>query len=244
MEVGTEIRGRIASWNTLSRWDRAELGRDLRRLGLSYGEVMDLIPVKKATLATWCRDVKLTEEQYAAIQVRTGSRQGIPRDTNRKRREEIAMIRARARHRVPDLLTEPFWVAGVVLYWAEGFKTPGKVGMANSDPRALRLFVAWVRAYLDPSADFSLQLHLHAGNDDEAAKRHWKAETGLYDANFHRTFIKPSGTGHRKNHLEHGVCTVKLRRSADAWNSIMEWIDAIAEHFELTNPETKLPLGR
>ena len=86
MELGTEFRARIEAWEGLSRWERSELGKDLRRLGLSYGEIMELIPVKKSTLATWCRDVRLTEEQSAAIRERRSAIEtGIPRDTNRKR---------------------------------------------------------------------------------------------------------------------------------------------------------------
>jgi hypothetical protein len=141
MLVGAAFRELIDSWDTLSRWERSELGRDLRRLGLSYGEIMDLIPVKKSTLATWCREVKLTEEQYEAIRDRTGSVAGLPRDTNRKRREQIERIRAHARSKVPELIQDPLWVAGTVLYWAEGAKTRNNLRLTNSDPRALRLFI-------------------------------------------------------------------------------------------------------
>ena len=231
MTVGAAFRERIGSWDTLSRWERSELGKDLRRLGLSYGEIMDLIPVKKSTLATWCREVKLTEVQYAAIRDRTGSVAGIPRDTNRKRREELEHIRSNARTEVPTLVTDSFWVAGAILYWAEGAKTRNHLALNNTDPRALRLFIAWLRRYVDRDAEFSMQLHLHEGNDESAAKRYWRRETGLDDANFYRTFIKPRGTGHRKNHLEHGVCTVKMRRCANGWNIVMAWIDALAEQF-------------
>ena len=94
MTVGAAFRKRIDSWDTLSRWERAELGRDLRRLGLSYGEIMDLIQVKKSTLATWCRDVKLTEEQVEALKLVRPPLPGIPRNTQRKRHREIEMIRA------------------------------------------------------------------------------------------------------------------------------------------------------
>jgi len=45
------LRARIYEWDQLSRWERSELGKDLRRLGMSYGEIMNLIPVKKSTLA-------------------------------------------------------------------------------------------------------------------------------------------------------------------------------------------------
>ena len=233
MELGTEFRARIEEWDGLSRWERSELGKDLRRLGLSYGEIMDLIPVKKSTLATWCRDVRLTDEQVRAIRERTGSREGIPRDTNRKRRTEISLVRIAALSRTPELMTDPLWVAGAVLYWAEGAKTRNHLEMANADPRALRLFILWIRTYLDPDAVFSLQLHLHEGNDEGEARSYWRAETGLMTGNFHKTFIKPKGTGHRKNNLRHGVCTVKMRRCSNAWQRTTVWIEVVADRLSL-----------
>jgi hypothetical protein len=147
--------------------------------------------------------------------------------------KEIEDLRLVARELVPDLALDPEWVAGLVLYWAEGNKTRNQMGMANTDPRALRLFICWIRSFVDPQAKFSLQLHLHEGNDDVRARTHWQVETGLTDAHFYKSFIKPAGTGHRKNRLMHGVCTVRMRRPADAWNIVMEWIDAFARHFGL-----------
>jgi len=236
MELEAEVLERVGTWTSLSRWEKSELGKDLRRQGLSYGEIMDLIDVKKSTLATWCREVELTQDQIEAIRERRAQIPGIPVDTNWRRREEIQELRAVARDLVSELATDPLWVAGLVLYWAEGAKTRNFVSMANTDPRALRLFILWLRTYLDPTAQFSLHLHLHEGNDERKAMGYWRAETGLVDANFHKTFIKPKGTGHRKNHLLQGICTVKLRRAADPWNIIMEWIDSVTERFGLDRP--------
>ncbi len=237
MELEEALLERVGTSQSLSRWEKSELGKDLRRHGLSYGEIMELIPVKKSTLATWCREVRLSTEQIEAIKKRRAQIPGIPRDTNWRRREEIAVIRKIAREQVPELIKNPEWVAGVVLYWAEGSKTRNFVNMANTDPRALRLFVRWVRTFIDPTARFSLQLHLHEGNDDSESQAYWREETGLFAANFHKTFIKPKGTGHRKNHLPHGICTVKVRRAADPWNIAMEWIDTLALHFGLDMPD-------
>lgn len=232
MELEVSLLERVRRWESLSRWERSELGRDLRRSGPSYGEIMELVPVKKSTLATWCRDVALTEEQIEAIRARTPGQSGVPKDTGRRRREEIARVRAAARSRAEHLLADhPMWVAGVVLYWAEGAKSRNRVSLANSDPRTLRLFVAWVRRYLNQDAEFSLHLHLHEGNDERAARRHWREVTGLDRSPFIKTFIKPAGTGHRKNHLPHGVCTIRLKRASDAWHTIMEWIDLVGERF-------------
>ena len=238
MELEERILEQVRNLDRMSRWERSELGRDLRRLGLSYGEIMDLIPVKKSTLATWCREVKLTDEQYAEIRERTyGSRLGIPVDTNWKRREEILRIREDARSQVPDLMKDPLWVAGTILYWAEGAKTRNHLRLNNTDPSALRLFLMWIRAFVDPDAQFSIQLHLHEGNDEAAARAHWVAETGLTEANFHQTFIKPAGTGHRKNHLAHGICTVRMRKPSNAWQTVMAWVDALAWNFGLGDPD-------
>jgi hypothetical protein len=218
-----------ASWPDLSRWDRAELGRSLRRLGLSYGEIREIIPVPKGTLAHWCREIELSEEQAAAIVARTGTQAGVPRDTQRKRRLEIAAIRDRAASQVGGLRHEPLWVAGTVLYWAEGTKSQRSLSLANSDPRACRLFITWTRQYHLSDAVFVLKLNLHADNDEPAARGFWRAELDMPRAEFYKTFIKPDGTGHRRNHLAHGVCQVRMRRSADAWHRTMAWIDALAE---------------
>jgi len=232
MELEVAVLERVRAYKSLSRWERSELGKDLRRQGLSYGEIMNLIPVKKSTLATWCRDVDLTTDQISAIKERRAPAPGYRRNTNARRLQQIELIRAAARRQVPTLVGDPLWLAGIVLYWAEGAKSRGHVSMANTDPRVLRLFIRWTQAFLNP-AGFSLHLHLHEGNDETAARVYWRNATALYEANFHKTFIKPKGTGHRKNHLKHGICTVKVRRAADSWNIIMEWIDVLAVHFDL-----------
>lgn len=117
-----------------------------------------------------------------------------------------------------------------MLYWCEGAKTPNHLKVANSDPVALLVFIRWVRRYLDADAEFVLQLHLHEGNDDKLSQDWWKEELDLPGARFHKTFIKPAGTGHRKNHLAHGVCCVRVTKASNAWHRVMAWIEVIRHH--------------
>ncbi|MFQ5966893.1 MAG: hypothetical protein ACE5MI_04675, partial [Acidimicrobiia bacterium] len=128
-----EMLARAQQWDELHRWERAELGRALRQLGWTYSEIRELIPVPKGTLSYWCREIRLTEEQVEAIRVRRppGVRTGIPVDTQRKRRLEIEAIRRDARAFALDHLNDPFWVAGTILYWAEGSKTHNHLEVAN-----------------------------------------------------------------------------------------------------------------
>jgi len=228
MELPVELYERAGCWEALSRWEGAELGRDLRRLGWTYSEVMAVIPVPKGTLAGWCRDIRLTPTQIAAIEARVTTKKGIPRDTQLKRRLEIEAIRVTARNEAPHLANQGLWVAGTALYWAEGSKTRNHLELANADERLLCLFIRWVREYLDFNAEFVLQLHLHTGNDEDSAKDHWRSSLNLPRVHFYKTFIKPAGTGHRKNKLPQGVCRVRVRKASDNWNRVMEWIDYLA----------------
>lgn len=143
-------------------------------------------------------------------------------------RDEVTRTRAEAQDFASDHLDDPFFVAGVALYWGEGSKTHADLALANSDPRALRFFIAWVRSFHAPNADFVLKINLHAGNDEPGARAFWREETGLPDADFHRTFVKPEGTGHRKNDPPFGICQVRVRKCTDHWNRTMTWVDTVA----------------
>jgi len=232
-DIPNDLLALARQWDELHRWERSELGKALRRLGLTYGEIRDIIPVPKGTLSYWCRDVDLTPAQIAAIRDRSdpGSRIGIPVDTQHKRRHEIERIRAEARTYAESHIDDAFFVAGIALYWGEGAKTRNSCSLTNADPAALRTFIAWIRSYVDADAEFVLSLHLHEGNDDRSSQAYWRRQLGLVDAPFTRTFIKPRGTGHRKNQLPHGVCRVRMRNPADHWNRIMVWIEVVRAHF-------------
>ena len=166
------VLARASTWDDLHPWERRRLGVQLRRLGLTHGEIRSIIPVPKSTLQGWLRDVELSSQQIAAIRRRT-SRRGIPVDTQWRRRLAIAAIRAEAHAFANDHLDDPLFVAGTAMYWAEGAKTRNFVDLANTDPRALRLFIRWARRYLGVD-EFQLSLHLHEGNDEKAAKDHWR----------------------------------------------------------------------
>jgi len=228
-EVPQELIDQAKEWDELRRWERRELGKALRRLGLTYGEIREIIPVPKSTLSDWCRDVELSRSQVEVIRARLPSQKGVPKDSQWRRRVEIEQIRAQAKAFAEEHCHDSFFVAGVILYWAEGSKWRNDFAVANTDPAALRLFVAWVRAYLDRQAEFRLSLHLHQGNDEERAQSYWRTQLGLQDAKFTKTYIKPRGTGHRKNRVPAGVCRVRVLRCADNWNRAMAWIEVIGD---------------
>jgi len=65
----------------------------------------------------------------------------------------------------------------------------------------------------------------NADNDEPAAREWWSAEVEVPLADFTKTDVKPDGTGHRKNHLPYGVCTLIKGKSADAFVITMAWVE-------------------
>jgi hypothetical protein len=228
-DIPNDLLQLAAEWDDLHRWERKQLGLALRRLGLTYSEIQTIIPVPKGTLSNWSRGIVLSREQRTAITSRAGpgSRRGIPVNTQRQRHDEIRSIQSDAAQFAQSHLEDSKFIAGVVLYWGEGAKTRNYLDLSNGDPAAIRAFVIWVKAYLDPTARFVLSLHLHEGNDERAAKTYWRSHSGLPGVQFTKTYIKPRGTGHRKNHLPHGICRVRTRNASDHWNRVMVWIDVV-----------------
>lgn len=228
-EPPAALLARARQWDDLQRWERKRLGQDVRELGLTYGEIRTIIPVPKSTLATWFRDIELAERQAQAISQRTGSmsQAGIPRDTQWRRRHEIAAIREEADRTALERMSNPLFVAGVCLYWAEGSKTRGDFSITNSDPIVLRTFVQFVRCHLDADATFALALNLHSAEEDHEARRYWAAELHLEESRFTKSYIKKPGIGHRRKRLAFGVCRVRVDRSSDHWHTTMQWIERV-----------------
>ena len=235
--IPDDLCSRASEWERLHPWERRRLGVELRRLGLTHAEIRAVIPVPKSTLQGWLRDVRLSEPQVAAIRRRT-SKRGRPVDTQWRRRLEVAHIRAEAHEFATARLDDPLFVAGTTMYWAEGAKTRNFVDLANSDPKALRLFIRWARRYLGVD-EFQLSLHLHAGNDERAAKDHWRRALDLPDAGFGKTYTKQTRPGHRNNRLVYGVCRVRTRRAADNWHRVMVFIDVVAGCFSAEDVPTR-----
>ncbi|MDA2978953.1 MAG: hypothetical protein O3B42_04225 [Actinomycetota bacterium] len=232
-DIPNDLLQLAAEWDDLHRWERKQLGLALRRLGLTYSEIQTIVPLPKGTLSLWGKEVELSPSQVESIRQRTGPHNfvGVPRDTQARRRHEIEHIRSEARSFAESHLDDARFVGGAVLYWGEGSKTRNFFDLTNTDPAALRYFIRWVREYMDASAEFKLGLHLHEANDEAAARRYWSEALNLPSAVYGKTYIKPAGTGHRKNHLPHGVCRVRTLRASNYWQRVMVWIDVVAGSF-------------
>lgn len=232
--IPKELLDRARRWAGLKRWERKELGQELRLLGLSYGEIQKLIPVSKGSLVPWCRDFPLTEDQQERIRSVSGNsalaRAKAGAVLRQRNLERVAAIRTKARDEAQGFRDDPFWAAGVTAYWAEGSKRSNQLQFSNSDSNLVRFFIQWGKKYLDLKPErFTIALHLHNGQEETRRKNFWCQVTGLSIKQFRKSFIKPEGTGHRKNILYNGTAQVRVTRSVDSLHRVLGWIDAISQ---------------
>jgi hypothetical protein len=142
--------------------DERQRARDLRADGLSIREVATLVGVAQSSASTWVRDVVLTAEQRRALDER-GER---ARASARMRKAERARIVRRSYQDEGRLLARDrgdSYVAGCMLYWAEGAKRRNTFKVTNSDPELLAYVAEFLRRELDvPSSRMRLHCNLFA----------------------------------------------------------------------------------
>jgi hypothetical protein len=211
--------------------------QELRRQGLSYGEILQQIQISKDTLSRWCKDIPLTESQKKRLlgNRSLGQRKGslIAADNKRQRRiERTRNIFDEAKKELGVLTKRDRFLAGIALYAGEGDKTDGKGGFANSDPRMISFMMGWLKEFCDiPLTRFRGAIWLHEGLDEKSAKIYWSELTGIPIDQFYKTYItknKMDSKKIRKNIHQYGVFAINFSDS-DKQRRIIGWISALLD---------------
>lgn len=110
------------------------------------------------------------------------------------------------RDRIGELSEEAFLAAGAALYAGEGGKTEGAVSFANTDPRMMRFFCAWLRHFFDvEESRLRIRLYLHQGLDLDAAVTHWSEVSGVPPEQFGKPYRAVPDPSIRRNKHEFGL---------------------------------------
>lgn len=183
-----------------------ERARELRAQAWTLNEIATELGVARSSVSLWVRDVAFDEttraERARANHLlgnrdrRFGGRKNGPNKLARAKQAEIDRLLEEGRERIGRLSEGELLVAGVALYAGEGSKTDGAVRFANSDPRMIAFFLAWLRRFfaIDESR-LRFRLYLHQGLDIDAANRFWSDLTGIPVSQFgkpHRAVPDPS----------------------------------------------------
>jgi transcriptional regulator with XRE-family HTH domain len=198
-----------------------ELARELRRCeGASIKDIARRVGVSVASVSVWVRDIELTPEQHAALQLRNVAynrqmsgtwKQAAKRKSERVAYQEEGRELARA--------GDPLFVAGCMLFWAEGGKARNAVRFTNSDPEMVRFFVRFLRACFEIEDEhLRLTCNLFA---DHLERQHeiecfWLDIAELPEACLCKSSVNvysKYSQKKRQNKLPYGTCRVAVCRT-------------------------------
>lgn len=122
---------------------------------MSVKEIARTVRVTPSSVSLWVRDIPLTPEQLESLRLRNpaynSQLRGASQNAERGRARRLA-----SQHEGRAIVREadPLFIAGVMLYWAEGDKSSRNAArLSNSDPEVLRLFARFVRTCFDVTND-------------------------------------------------------------------------------------------
>jgi len=158
--------------------------RDLRAEAWTLQEIADELGVAKSSVSLWVRDVEFEPKPRAKT-----ARRREPNVLQRRKQAEIDELLADGRQRIGRLSEREFLVAGAALYAGEGAKADGQLCFANSDPRMIGFWCAWLRRFFDlDESKFRFRLYLHEGLDLEEAVEFWSSVTMIPTSQFGKPY--------------------------------------------------------
>ena len=174
----------------------------LRKQGLSYGEILKIVPIAKSTLQNWLTLSGLTlTKEHLEIQLKkrvenkriATESSKLTRDTRINKEVNYFVDSCR------NYLSDPLFIAGIVAYESEGAKSSCK--FSNSDYRMIQLFVNFVKKYIFPlqKARFKYRIFIHESrlNDLDRIKNFWSNKLSIVKEEIKLTW-KRNIVKHRK----------------------------------------------
>lgn len=190
---------------------------------LSYGAISKILKVPKSTLSYWLKEMPLSTERMRALRRDAWSKGEASREKYRKtmrRKREARDLEAYNLYRAQlgNLSEQTLFVAGLVLYLAEGDKKNDySVGLANTDPEVIVFFLWWLKMYLDvPKSKIRIQLHLYETMNIPIERKFWKKKTDIPAKQFYKDqvrIIRPGSFSYPES-FRHGTCKVYVHGRA------------------------------
>lgn len=211
---------------------------ELRKLGLSYQEIMKIISVSKGTLSGWLKYLVLspTEENHLVNQIKVRQDNGRIRASlsNRKRRIAREKISHDAAHELYVKYKEDkVFIAGILLYWAEGSKRTGEFQFINSDPDMIVFINKWLKKYFEyDQKQIKYRLFIHRNYSHENLEDFWANLLGVERNTFAKTIYKPTSLGIKRNPDYKGCLRISVS-SIDSLRKVKYLIELLKRELSL-----------
>lgn len=125
------------------------------------------------------------------------------------------------------LKDDPFFVLGVILYWAEGTKKFTEFQFINSDPKMIKIMVRWIEKYMGfKKESLKIRLFIHQSYADEKCEEFCADILGIPSDTLYKTIYKQTPHDVKKptkykGCLRIGISEIENLRKMLAWQRLL-----------------------
>lgn len=203
--------------------EKREEARNLRREGFALNEIVKKIGVAKSTTSLWVRDIVLSQDQKDKLWEKNPvsmhsleSRERANKasyETWKARRIE-SQRKGKARVKMQDVS----FIAGCMLYWAEGSKKVNSAILTNMDVAMMRVFVSFMRTSFGiKNEEFRMTIRCYSKGEMsvEDIENFWMKSLELPESCLCRTEVdhdkRPSSGKVIKS--PYGICRIEVHQT-------------------------------
>lgn len=218
--------------------DQKDAVRLLRVEGLSLGEIHAKTHIPKTTIRSWISDISQSEEQKEVIKQKVLKSLQKGRIKSQRIKKEKKGIRQRylldqGVDEIGELTKRDIFIAGVALYWAEGFKNKHehRLGFCNSDPGMVRFYLHWLESTLAISKkEITARLTINKLYESKThqIEKYWSDVADIPLAQFTKPFYQ--NTVWKKQYdidNYHGVLRIHVKDSLENLLKMRGWIEGL-----------------
>ncbi|PIR05174.1 MAG: hypothetical protein COV57_00465 [Candidatus Liptonbacteria bacterium CG11_big_fil_rev_8_21_14_0_20_35_14] len=211
---------------------------NFRKKGKSLKYIAHYLNVSVGSVSRWCRDIPITREYQELLlqNMKNGASRGRIMSALKKRKkrlDEINNLLEKGKNDVGFISKRDFFIAGLSLYWGEGFKTnDGSVGFSVGDYRMAIFLIKWMNVFLGfYKNNISLRLtinNIYKDKENEI-KKFWINKLDVNVNQFQKTmFIK---TNNNRKYLDsnnyNGTIRIVARNSVRGLRVIKGWLSGL-----------------
>jgi predicted transcriptional regulator len=209
----------------------------MRKKGFSLSEISKKLGVSKSSVSGWVRNIVLSKAQTAILEKRYKGSVSIEkrrrsRLVNEEKKRSIVVQNAKSQ--VRDLISDKLFIAGTMLYFAEGGKRQrGLVRFSNSDPDMIKVMMKYFTVVCQVSdTDFRGHIHTHSQSQVKKAEKYWSGVSDIPLKQFYKTFVakKKAGNYAPVRVLEYGTFDIYICNT-QLFLTIQGWTQGLVEEF-------------
>lgn len=177
--------------------------------GLSINEICRLVNASKGSISAWVRDIKISEmhknrlRQKQRLIGNTYVRDAFLNKRKEYQKEGTELLRKNNK--------DCNFIAGLMLFWAEGSKDRHSIIMTNSNIHMLSFFIRFLKKYFRIKKEdikLSFQFYSNNGKSVQDVKRYWIKGLKLPEECFKRYTVDKryeKAPGRKKGKAPYGI---------------------------------------